>query len=113
MAGTINSISATGTRITLPIPRPMIIWSDMKMEDWKHCFEQKKLRTVIPDEEYSYQKCLKALFWAEFCNGVLVKVGNSKEAINFTFEFPNLKCKNLFDSHFDTHLAAVTLIENR
>ncbi len=110
MASNVNSLSATSTRITLPIPRPMIIWTAMGIADWKRCFNEKKFETVIPDEEYAYQKCLKAVSWAEFCNGILVKAGNSKEAIDLTFEFPNPKCKDLFDYHFDTHLAAVTVI---
>ena len=110
MASVINSLSATCTRITLSIPHPVIIWSDMKMWDWKNCFIEKKRKATILDEQSAYEKCLKALVWADFCNGSLVKVGNSKGAINFTFEFPDLKCKNLFDHHLESHLEVVTLV---
>jgi len=110
MASVISSLSATCTRITLSVPSPIIIWANMRMSDWKNCFIEKKRKTETLSEEYAYENCLKALMWAEFCNGSLVKVGNSKGAINFTFEFPNLKCKNLFEHHLDTHLEVVTLI---
>ena len=113
MASIVNSLSTTNTKITLPVPRPIIIRSTMNFEYWKNCFNKKKLETVIPDEEYSYQKCIKTLMWAEFCNATLVNVGNSSGFINLTFEFPNTKCKTLFENHFDTHLATVTLLDNR
>ena len=110
MASIISSLSASQTKITLSIPRPVIIWAVMKMSDWKNCFIKRKQEAESLEEEYSYEKCLKALEWAEFCNGTLVKAGHSSGAINFTFEFPTPRCKRLFELHLDDHLEVVTLI---
>ena len=110
MASIISSLSASQAKITLSIPNPVIIRVLMRMSDWKNCFIEKKEKTESLEEEYAYEKCLKALMWAEFCNGTLVKAGNSSGAINFTFEFPTLECKRLFELHFDGHLEVVTLI---
>lgn len=110
MACIISSLSATRTKITLPIPRPVIIFAGMGMSDWKNCFIQKKEETNIIYEEFAYEKCLKALMWAEFCNGSLVRVGSPSGVVDFTFEFPTLNCKKLFDLHLYEHLEVVTLV---
>jgi len=110
MASIISSLSISQTKITLSIPRPVIIWAGMEMLDWKNCFIQKKEETDILDEEYAYEACLKALMWAEFCNGSLVKVGSPSGVIELTFEFPTLRCKKLFELHLDEHLEVVTLV---
>ena len=108
MASIISSLSASQTKVTLSLPRPVIIWAVMRISDWKNCFIERKKEAESLEEEYSYEKCLKALMWAEFCNGTLVKAGNSSGAINFTFQFPTLECKRLFELRLDDHLEVVT-----
>jgi len=97
----ISILSSQKISVSNPIPKPVIIYPNMGMEEWKECFTFLRDETTNSDDKISYERCLKTLMWAEFCNGFLSYVGNSKEdgsiAVKFTFTFPNLKSRELFD----------------
>lgn len=110
MAVTIYSLSASRTKVNLAIPKPVIIWPNMGIADWKNCFIQQKNEAENFKEECCYAKCFKALMWAEFCNGSLVKVAHAKGSIEFTFDFPTMLCSILFEKHLAEHLEVVALL---
>ena len=111
MAG-ISILSSRDIAITTPIPKPVIIFSGMGLEEWKKCFFQKKCETDDLSEKIAYDKCVKILMWAEFCNGILIKVGNSKNEngmnVKFTFHFPNLECRWHFGNNLEELVDIVT-----
>ena len=94
---------STTITLSIPIPKPVIIFNGMKLQDWKEHFIMLKNQTLGSKEKISYSKCIKTLLWAEFCNGSLVYIGNEKKAhsyygttVKMTFDFPNFSCRNLF-----------------
>ena len=106
-------LSSRDVDVTVPTPKHVIIWPRMTQADWKEFFTQQKLEASTPVESLAYERCLKTLMWAEFCNGTLTKVGNSKDenglSVCFSFQFPNLQCRLHFDCNLDTNVNAVTL----
>ena len=106
---------STDVSLSIPIPKPVIIFNGMELHDWKERFLMLKNQTLDSTEKRSYSKCIKTLLWAEFCNGSLVYVGNQKNfhsyygtEIKFTFNFPNASCRMLFWDDLGKNLDIVT-----
>ena len=84
----------------LQVPSPVIIYAGMNLTDWKQYFDEKMRNTCNHSEKFLYTKCYKAMLWAEFCNGTISYVGNSKDnsgnlTVKFTFDFPDNDCRFL------------------
>jgi hypothetical protein len=83
----------------------------MKIQDWKEYFTIKRDEATNSDDKKSYERCLKTLMWAEFCNGSLSYVGNFKDdtgmSVKFTFTFPNLQSKQLFDWNLSKNVETI------
>lgn len=108
---TISILTSQDISIAAPVPKPVIIYQAMRMQDWKEYFIAKRNEATDSDYKTSYERCLKILMWAEFCNGTLSYVGNSKEsygmAVKFTFHFPNLQSRQLFDWNLDKNVETI------
>ena len=94
-----NDTETLTTTIELQVPRPVYITSGMEIPFWKDYFSQKKLESDTSVSATLYNRCLKILQWAEFCNATISYVGNAKDednnlTVKFTFHFPDA------DSHF-------------
>ena len=98
----------------LYVPRPVLIFNDMRIEDWKKYFIQKAEDEIDSTAKFSYTKCFKALMWAEFCNGTLSYVGNSCNdhgfTVKFTFQFTSFSCMVLFQKHLAKNIEITTMI---
>ena len=97
----LNALNSSQTaEVEVLVPRPVIIYTGMKLSDWKDCFVQKKEDATTATEKTSYNECLKTLLYAELCNAELVKVGNSRPngnlAVKFTFKFSDSNCLKVF-----------------
>ena len=99
--------------VSVNIPRPVILYSDMGFQDWKDTFLQLKNQSTKSTEKESYDKCLKTLMWAEFCNGTISYIGNSKDkyglTVKFTFQFTSFTCMVLFRKYWKHHLDLVSM----
>ena len=101
------------TTVTVPVPRPVIIFNDMGLQDWKKTFIQLRDEATESSDKQSYDKCYKTLLWGEFCNGTLSYVGNSKDkyglTVKFTFQFTSFSCMVLFQKYRKHHLELVRM----
>ena len=99
--------------VTVSVPKPVIIFNDMTIQDWKERFIQLKEESTEFAEKQSYDKCLKTLMWGEFCNGKLSYLGNSKDksgfTVKFTFQFTSFSCMVLFQKYRKHHLELVKM----
>ena len=98
--------------VELSVPKPILIFNNMKLEDWKNYFIQERENATDSTAKFSYNKCIKTLMWAEFCNGTLSYVGNSHNNnglnVKFTFEFTSFSCMVLFKKHWLKNIEIVT-----
>lgn len=108
----INILSSRDVAIATPIPSPVIILAGMGISEWKNFFIQKKCKTTDPTEKIAYDRCLKIIMWAEFCDGTLTKIGNQNTEngmnIKFNFNFPTLALRAFFDRNVEKNIEAIT-----
>lgn len=108
----ISVLGSQNVAITSHIPKPVIIYPGMGIQEWKECFAQKKSEENDPANKIFYDKCLKILMWAEFCDGALTKVGNFKTEsgmnIQFYFSFPSLALNAYFHRNVEKNITAAT-----
>lgn len=108
----IRVLSSRDVAIIAPIPKPVIIFANMRIADWKNFFIQEKEKTSDPVIKTSYDRCIKIIMWAEFCDGTLTKVGNYKNEngmnIQFFFSFPTLAVCAHFHRNIQKNLEAIT-----
>lgn len=108
----INIFSSQNVAVAAPIPKPVIIYTGMGIMEWKNFFMQKKCEVSDPDQKIAYDRCLKIIMWAEFCDGTLTKVGNLKNEngmnVQFFFSFPTLAVRAYFDRNVEKNVEAIT-----
>ena len=109
----INNSDELTVAVELQIPKPIIIWPDMNLQKWKQFFIQKMEETTDSSQKTLYNKCIKVLLWAEFCNAILPYVGNAKDDegnlyVKFAFSFPDSECTFLFQMDLESNLKVVT-----
>ena len=95
--------------VDLLIPNPAIIYTGMQLQDWKEFFIQKKNAASTSTVANLYNRFIKLLLWAEFCNATVYYAGNSKDTegnftFKFTFEFPNNDCQLIFQADLENNL---------
>ena len=98
--------------VELQVPSPVIIFAGMNLQNWKQYFDEKMHNTSNHNNKVLYNKCFKAMLWAEFCNATISYVGNSKDSngnltVKFIFSFPDNDCRFLFQLEWNEHVKIV------
>ena len=113
----ISILSSLDVEVTTPISHPVIIFANTGINEWKEFFIQKKSEASDPSKKIAFDRCLKIIMWAEFCDATLTKVRNSRAEngfnIQFSFSFPTLALRAYFDRNLKKNITAVTVPANR
>jgi len=101
--------------VELLIPNPAIIYTGMQLQDWKKHFIQKKNAASTSTDANLYNRFVKLLLWAEFCNATVCYAGNAKDkdgnlTFKFTFSFPDDDSQLLFQTDWASNIKLVAKV---
>lgn len=92
-------------KIALPTPKPVIIFTGMKIQEWEKFFEEETDKTSIHTEKYDYDQCRATLRWAQFCGAksISLRVGKNStgSTVEISFCFDSENDFNLFVNELD------------